>query len=653
MKRILLSLLVALALAQVLRAGSDDERLAQLREEIKTIEGVAADAANAKDRPRFDHRLEQLRQELQILEKRQALDNQERDLRTDRKSSPREELWETLQQVPADSVAAEARLGDLATRRVAAAAARDALNQQIAALPKESKEPKESNEGKETKETKENKETPDEAAIVARRAAAEEKLFSANEQMRAIARQQQAAEDEIDLVHQAQALREHIHASDAPVHPSLRTLFSDLLQVSNDSGADQLLQERLTNVGESLGNSEAALEQARQKLVSFDQQLQLLEQQTGFLHRNPKVEEFLVTEQAQKDSLGARLPFLTDQVDALRKSRDVLKLRQELNTLEGRYFSTKLKDLRAAYLRLLYVPAIVGVSLIVLYLLASRFILPRHYHKEELFLARRLGRYCIALIIAAVVGISLIEDITLLATTLGLVSAALVISVQDVFASFFGWFAIMLGRKFTIGDRLEIEGVRGDVLDIQILRTTLMEVNNWLGVDQPTGRVIFVPNNFVFKSKVFNFSHGHPYIWNKIEVEVTYSTPAASAMALFTKVLEEETRSDFELARTAATVMERRYGVEDADYHPKIYTRIADSGVIFSLIYVSHFRDTAITRNRINRRLIAELESHEHIQLAYNTLAIQQIAGATEGPSAVLGQDSTNAPFPSVVIRKH
>ena len=92
--------------------------------------------------------------------------------------------------------------------------------------------------------------------------------------------------------------------------------------------------------------------------------------------------------------------------------------------------------------------------------------------------------------------------------------------------------------------------------------------------------------------------------------------------------------------------MERRYGVEDADYRPKIYTRIADSGVTFSLIYVSHYRRTSATRNRINRRLISELETHPHIQLAYNTLQVLANVGQPDGPSAVLGQDVTQAPFP-------
>ena len=75
------------------------------------------------------------------------------------------------------------------------------------------------------------------------------------------------------------------------------------------------------------------------------------------------------------------------------------------------------------------------------------------------------------------------EDIKVVAAAGGLVSAAVVISLQDVCASMFAWFVIMLGGKFGIGDRLEVDGTRGDVIDIDLLRTTLLEVNGWLGTD--------------------------------------------------------------------------------------------------------------------------------------------------------------------------
>jgi hypothetical protein len=116
--------------------------------------------------------------------------------------------------------------------------------------------------------------------------------------------------------------------------------------------------------------------------------------------------------------------------------------------------------------------------------------------------------------------------------------------------------------------------------------------------------------------------------------------------------LDEETRDAFAEARRAAAVMERRYGVEDADYHPKVYTRIAENGVTFSLLYVCHYRQTPMMRNRINRRLIAELETHGHIRLAYPTRQLVTSADGIGSPSAVLGRDETQAPFGRAIDRR-
>jgi small-conductance mechanosensitive channel len=600
----------------------DEQRIAQIKEAIKSVETVMADSNSpAADRPRLERKLEALKQELAIMEEREAIENRERNLKAEVRTQTRELLREKLQGISSDSGQVESRLHDLETRRLKASAERTALASQ--------------------------KEDAATAASGTRRAELDEQLFSKNEEIRAIALQQEAAEYEAILVRQAQTLREHLRIEEASLAaPTLKAWFGKRNEMRSDATRDRQLADMSANVAENLRVTEAGLVLARQKLAKFDEELQLLERQTTFLHRNTQLEQLLATQRAQKQLLGERLPFLVDQVEALRQSRDFLAAHRELVALEARLLKEQAAELGAAYLDRLFWPLLTAVFILVAYNAISRFVLPRRYQKEELFLARRLGRYATTLLVTAVVAVYLLEDLRLIATTLGLVSAAIVISLQDVCASFCGWFVIMAGQKFTIGDRLEIEGVRGDVLDIQLLRTTLLEINNWLGVDQPTGRVIIVPNNFIFKTKVFSFTHGHPFIWGKIEVTVTYNTPAAGATALFQKVLEEETREDFAEARRVSAEMERRYGVEDADYRPKIYTRIADSGVTFSLLYVSHYRSSSSTRNRINRRLIAELESHPHIQLAYNTLSVLANVAPVDGPSAVLGHDVTAAPFP-------
>ena len=119
-KFLLLLLVALLGVASPARAARDDERIAQLKDEIRTLEVVAADNANAAEHPGIEHRLEMLRAELTILEKRQDLELQELGLRNGPNPAPREQLHEKLQSIPLDTTAAEARLHDLVARRAAA-----------------------------------------------------------------------------------------------------------------------------------------------------------------------------------------------------------------------------------------------------------------------------------------------------------------------------------------------------------------------------------------------------------------------------------------------------------------------------------------------------------------------------------------------------
>ena len=604
-------------------APRDDEILAQLRQQIRQLEKVPGEAPGGFEKQRNEKRLATLRQEVAVLEKRRLLEEQERERREASATTPRTQIREKLQAVAPDGVVVENRIRDLNARRVTATAEREALTRKLSEARHVT--------------------TPG-AAVDA--ADAEEKIITKDEELRAIALRAEAAENEADLVRLAQSLRDRLKTLEAAgARPTLRGMLATQTQEHDDDKIAGQLGARMSGIDATLGNYESNLELQREKLTGYDEEIRLFEGKvTPAQRRPPATEQMLAADRLQQRTLTERLPFLTDQVEALRQSRAMLGAEQELLSLAGQVRSDDFAAMKAAYLARLRTPGIIIAVLLGIYLVLSRLVFPYRCRKEELILTRRVGRYVVMFLSVVVIAIDSIEDVRLLATTLGVASAGVVIALQDVAMALFGWCTIILGRKFTVGDRLEIDGVRGDVLDIQLMRTTLVELNNWLGVDQPTGRVFIVPNTFVFKSKVFNYSHGHPYIWGVVDVTVTFATPAASALSLFQKVLDEETREAFDEARVAAQEMERRYGVEDADYHPKVYTRIADSGVTFSLLYVCHYRQSPVMRNRLNRRLISELETHPHIRLAYPTRHLVN-SEETSAPSAVLGFDSTNAPF--------
>lgn len=95
---------------------------------------------------------------------------------------------------------------------------------------------------------------------------------------------------------------------------------------------------------------------------------------------------------------------------------------------------------------------------------------------------------------------------------IGVASASIAFALQEVIGSIAGWIAISFGNFYAPGERVQLGGIRGDVIDIGILRTTLMELGEWVASDLYTGRVVRIANSFVFKQPVFNYSGDFPFL---------------------------------------------------------------------------------------------------------------------------------------------
>jgi small-conductance mechanosensitive channel len=361
-----------------------------------------------------------------------------------------------------------------------------------------------------------------------------------------------------------------------------------------------------------------SLQLLRSKQDELVQHIQLLESKYE-LSRDRAMRTDAAIGKIRRPLIEKRIETLHAQLAALEDSLVVFGHMRELYDAEQAVLRMDFDELLRRYAQRVLLPLAAIVFLLILYFVIVRVGLPRLYHRDRLFIARRVGKYLVVMAILLVLISFFFEDLRPFATALGIAGAAVVIALQDLFASFAGWFVIVLSNKMRVGDRIEVDGKRGDVLDIQLLRTTLLELNTWLEVDEPTGRVIVIPNSFVFKEKMMNFTHVHPYLWNKIDITVTYETPAREAEALLRRILEEETRTEFQAAREGGWMMERVYGVPDTDYEPKVFSVIAESGVLFRLLYVSHYRRVSSMRSRINTRIIAEFESDKRMGLAYPT----------------------------------
>jgi small-conductance mechanosensitive channel len=171
----------------------------------------------------------------------------------------------------------------------------------------------------------------------------------------------------------------------------------------------------------------------------------------------------------------------------------------------------------------------------------------------------------------------------------------------------------------TLGSRIEVGGVRGDVIDIGVFKLTLVEVRGEEAGDQSSGRLVTIPNFKILTDPVFHFTTGSPFTWDEIEFMITFESDWEAAREIVEKVgLEvfEPYRSEVETGfRRLESDYAFRYGVTT----PIVYTSIAQHGIRLSLRYLTHVRRRRNNRDAISRRILALLRDAPDIEIAYPT----------------------------------
>lgn len=212
-----------------------------------------------------------------------------------------------------------------------------------------------------------------------------------------------------------------------------------------------------------------------------------------------------------------------------------------------------------------------------------------------------------------------LEAIRQIGTFLGLLSAGLAIALRDVVANLAGWAFVLWRRPFELGDRIEIGETRGDVVDVRIFQFTMLEVGNWVGADQSTGRVVHVPNSKVFTEPVANYTVEFPYIWNEVPVLVTFESDWRKARRILETVVDEVAGEVVEEARNAVRRASRKYLIHYRHVTPIVYTSVQESGVLLTVRYICGARSRRGTEEGIWEKVLDAFDAEPDIDFAYPT----------------------------------
>ncbi len=210
----------------------------------------------------------------------------------------------------------------------------------------------------------------------------------------------------------------------------------------------------------------------------------------------------------------------------------------------------------------------------------------------------------------------------------GLAGAGVAFALQDPIASAAGWISLSLGQYFAPGDRVQFGGVKGDVIDVSVLRTTLMETGEWVAGDLYTGRLVRVANSAVFKEPVFNYSADFPFLWDEIRVPIKYGSDWKLARQMLRRVVDEVLAGYAAQVKDSWVAMVHRYRLEDANVEPMITLVATDNWIEFTVRYVVDYRRRRWTKDYLFTRILEEVDaSSGQIRLASATFEL--VPGST------------------------
>lgn len=210
-----------------------------------------------------------------------------------------------------------------------------------------------------------------------------------------------------------------------------------------------------------------------------------------------------------------------------------------------------------------------------------------------------------------------------ISVALGVAGAGITFALQEVITSFAGWLAIMFGNFYKTGDRVQLGGIKGDVMDIGILRTTIMETGQWVDGDLYNGRIVLVANSFVFKEPVYNYAGDFPFLWDEIKIPVMFGSNYKKVNSILNDIGSNAAGVLSESSKQQWKTLQNKYRLEDATTSPMVSMIVNDNWVEFTLRYVVDYKRRRITKTTLFENLLQEIESSNgEIKLASATFQL-------------------------------
>ena len=245
----------------------------------------------------------------------------------------------------------------------------------------------------------------------------------------------------------------------------------------------------------------------------------------------------------------------------------------------------------------------------------------------------------VSLVVAAIliVGVMSIwfDNPARLAAAIGLIGAGVAFALQRVITAVAGYFVILRGKTFNVGDRIVMGGVRGDVIDLSFMQTRIMEMGQspkeqgdapsmWIRSRQFTGRIVTVTNDKVFDEPVYNYTREFPYIWDEINLPIRYQDDRGKAERILSDAANRHAVTRAKIGDEEVKRLEEEFGIGVGDIDPQTYWRITDNWLEITVRFLAPDHGVRRIKDAMSRDILAALEKAK-IGIASSTYAIVEV----------------------------
>lgn len=315
----------------------------------------------------------------------------------------------------------------------------------------------------------------------------------------------------------------------------------------------------------------------------------------------------------------------------LETTKEVFNTTLEIFTKETQENKARLlEQIKAQFLKGVYI----GITILVLIGIAFflKLGVRKYIHdNERIYTTNKIINFLNITLIVIILLFSYLDNVGYLVTVLGFASAGLAIAMKDLFMSVLGWIVIVVGGSVHAGDRIKVikDGAVyvGDVLDISVLRITLYEdiTLTTYTENRRAGRIIFVPNNFVFTTMFSNYTHGGmKTVWDGIDFTITFDSDHARACHIARECAKKYAKGYTESTRRQFVKMRDRFTLRNTNVEPRVFSLLEPNGIRISVWYLTNAYATLALRSSISAEIINEILAESNIQIAYPSTTVYE-----------------------------